>query len=484
MTRLARAALLAFFALSLAGSAFARGRVIINNVDGPNEGLNDATPATPVGGNAGTTVGQQRLNAMQYAADIWTNLLDIEVDVVVDAQFNPLQCDANSAVLGSTRPFTRRNFPNAPKADVWYPSALANTLAKQDLAPGSADMSMSYNANLGQSNCLSGSGFYYGFDANHGNQIDFVATVLHEIAHGLGFTSNFDSGSGGFGTTASGPTVYDLHIFDRQAGMFWTQMDNAQRLASSTNDQNIVFDGASTNAAVPLTLGPTPFLRIDAPSSVAKRYIINVAAFSGAITIPGIAGSLAAPVDAAETVPNSSGVTGTTTDGCSEYTNKADIAGKIALVDRGYCNFTVKAQLAQAAGALGLIVVDNRAASSPPGMGGTPDTAINIPVISVTQADGAALRAQIAAGENGAIFGDASLRAGADQAGHAKLYAPGTYAPGSSISHWDISATPNLLMEPNISDDLKHNVDLTIDELLDIGWSLAPQTGRRILRRH
>src|SRR5262249_11785193 len=45
--------------------------IVVDNFDAPGGGFNDATPAAPVGGNTGTTLGQQRLNAVQYAADIW-----------------------------------------------------------------------------------------------------------------------------------------------------------------------------------------------------------------------------------------------------------------------------------------------------------------------------------------------------------------------------------------------------------------------------
>ena len=37
---------------------------VINN-DNPGEGFNDPTPVAPVGGNTGTTLGQQRLIAFQ-----------------------------------------------------------------------------------------------------------------------------------------------------------------------------------------------------------------------------------------------------------------------------------------------------------------------------------------------------------------------------------------------------------------------------------
>ena len=58
---------LATLALGLGVVAFApaaaRGaaQITIVNTDGPNEGFNDPTAATPVGGNTGTTDGQQRL---------------------------------------------------------------------------------------------------------------------------------------------------------------------------------------------------------------------------------------------------------------------------------------------------------------------------------------------------------------------------------------------------------------------------------------
>jgi hypothetical protein len=38
------------------------------------------------------------------------------------------------------------------------------------------------------------------------------------------------------------------------------------------------------------------------------------------------------------------------------------------------------------------------------------------------------------------------------------------------VSHWDVSATPNLLMEPAINPDLTDSVDLTSALFKDIGW--------------
>ena len=60
--------------LSMSSAASAATLTIVN-IDGPGEGFNDATPATPVGGNPGTTIGAQRLYVFQYAASIWGSLL-------------------------------------------------------------------------------------------------------------------------------------------------------------------------------------------------------------------------------------------------------------------------------------------------------------------------------------------------------------------------------------------------------------------------
>jgi hypothetical protein len=68
-----------------------------------------------------------------------------------------------------------------------------------------------------------------------------------------------------------------------------------------------------------------------------------------------------------------------------------------------------------------------------------------------------------------------SLYAGADAAARAWMYAPNPFQSGSSVSHWDISAFPNQLMEPAINADLTHEVtvphDLTFSLLKDIGWN-------------
>ncbi|MDD9932921.1 MAG: hypothetical protein OXT09_04920 [Myxococcales bacterium] len=181
-----RALLTAAALLLVCASARADAVLVVVNGDGPGEGFNDPRSVAPVGGNTGTTLGEQRMIAFQHAADIWGQLLDSEVPIIIDAQFNALDC-SDGAVLGqATTTLLRANFPNAPEADTWFPIALADRLARTDLDPGEADIEAEFNSELDELSCFGGDGWYYGLDADNGNDVDLVAVALHEIAHGLG----------------------------------------------------------------------------------------------------------------------------------------------------------------------------------------------------------------------------------------------------------------------------------------------------------
>ena len=92
--------LLLVSSLALAfGPAGAATITIVNN-NGPGVGFNDPTVVAPVGGNPGVTLGQQRLNVFQHAADIWGSILPSSVPILVRAQFAAQTC-------------TKRNDPGA-----------------------------------------------------------------------------------------------------------------------------------------------------------------------------------------------------------------------------------------------------------------------------------------------------------------------------------------------------------------------------------
>jgi hypothetical protein len=455
------------------GTAQAAAKIVINNLNAPGIGFNETTPATPVGGNTGTTIGQQRLIAFTHAANIWGKTLTSDVPIVINATFEPLSCTATSAVLGSagaTQVFA--NFKGAPKTDVWYSYALANKLYGSEIStsPG-GQITARFNSNLGKSDCLAGSAFYLGLDANEGNNIDFVATLLHEMGHGLGFQT-FTSGATG-APFAGRASVWDTFLLDNTTGKLWIDMTNAERAASALKPGGLSWTGARVTAAAPSVLTPTAQLRVigvGANSPSGDLYAVGEADFGPKIDKSPLTGQIAAVA----LQPDSPG------SACTPFNaaNAEAVRRKIALVSRGTCGFTVKVKNAQDAGAIGVIVADN-APGAVTGLGGA-DPSITIPAVRVSQADGATILASLtkpngnANGTVGKLERSKTQLSGADAQGRVTMFTPNPFQQGSSVSHYNTATTRNQLMEPSINADLTHSVtaptDLTMELFKDIGW--------------
>ena len=146
-------------------------------------------------------------------------------------------------------------------------------------------------------------------------------------------------------------------------------------------------DGISPTQQMFLFDGGTHSFTVTAPALGA--YDSGVAGFGA--TVFDLSGDLAAVDDGS--VAAGSG-TGSVTDGCESFSG---VSGKIALVDRGNCNFTVKGFNAQAAGASGVLVVNNVPQDGPVSMSGN-DASITIPLMSVSIEDGAAIKAALGSG--------------------------------------------------------------------------------------
>jgi PA domain len=445
--------------------------MVLNNVDAPGIGFNDPTPAAPVGGNAGTSIGAQRLIAYKRALELWGKTLASDVTIVVQGSFARLSCTANSGTLaqaGANQIFS--DFPNAPLAGHWYGVALANALSGFDLAPGALDVPgpadefnddivANFNGDVGKADCIAGPGWYYGLDNSAPTgQLDFLDTFMHEVSHGLGFL-NFASEATG-ATPLGLPDVYMAYTRDLTNGRQWNTFTADEIRASAVRNGKVVWSGPTVTANAPLVLGPYQGLRVT--GTLARELEFGTAAFGPVATAANLNGAIVLGTDG----------TGSSL-GCNAIT--AAVAGKVAIIDRGTCGFAVKVKNAQNAGATGVIVANNQTAAGidqgPLGLAGT-DASITIPTISIGTADGRAIKAAIP-GVKVEFFTDATRLAGTEQ-GLVRLYAPTTVAPGSSISHYDVVASPNLLMEPAINSDLRsaRNLDLTPSLMQDIGWQL------------
>lgn len=458
---------------ALAAGASAAATISIINANAPGVGFNDPTPVAPVGGNNGTTLGQQRLNAFTHAANIWAATLSSPIEIRVRAEFIPLPCTADSAVLGSAGTADIfAEFPNAPRPTSWYPSALASKLSNSDMpGPGNPHIIAHLNSRLGLfADCLPGSAFYLGIDNNHGNQIDLVAVLLHELAHGLGFQTFTDGQTGQL--VENRPSVWDHFLTDTRTGKVWADMSNDERTASAIGGEALAWSGPNVTAAVPQLLAPRPNMAIGGPAAqdAAGNYKVGDASFGPQLGPVPVSGQLMPVVDQADG-------TGLACEALNPNNARA-VSGNVALVDRGGCPFVQKARNVQAAGALAMVVADN-APGDVTGLGGS-DPSITIPAVRITQADGLTLKARLAArsrtqsGVVASLGVDPSRRAGADNAGRMTMYAPSEFQPGSSVSHFTTESRPNVLMEPAINGDLSHTVglpkDMTVELLKDIGW--------------
>ncbi|PIF05419.1 MAG: hypothetical protein CSA36_06690 [Draconibacterium sp.] len=121
--------------------------------------------------------------AFEYAVSIWEAI--IESEITIEVQANWRSQDEN--ILGSASPAEYINdFKNIPHKGKYYALPVAEKLARADINPyGYPDIVCTFNKDIN---------WYFGTDGQTPLELyDFVTVVLHEIAHGLGFTGFFNA---------------------------------------------------------------------------------------------------------------------------------------------------------------------------------------------------------------------------------------------------------------------------------------------------
>jgi len=185
----------------------------------------DATAASAVGGNPGTTLGQQRKNALQYAVQQLAQQLNSPVPISVHACWAHLGGTATRATLAhatsTNLALSDNSFPMPwlSKRHTWYTNTqiarMGGTTPCGALG-GDCDgvdgdvVEITFNSDIGTSSVLGGSPFYFGYTSDtSSNSSDFIAIAMHEITHGLGFIglANTDPSAGPIGARAGITTV-------------------------------------------------------------------------------------------------------------------------------------------------------------------------------------------------------------------------------------------------------------------------------------
>lgn len=186
----------------------------------------------------------------------------------------------------------------------------------------------------------------------------YLTNVMHDDLYKYGFTEangNFQTNNFGLGGSGN-----DAVLAEAQDG---GGTDNAN--FSTPND------GSKPRMQMYLWSGNGPTHEVAVGAST---YGAAGADFGAALTTSGKTGPLALMAPA---------------DGCTAAT--ASLSGKIAIIDRGSCNFDVKVKNAQTAGAVGAIIANNAGDDYFTMAAGTAKR-VTIPAVMVGRADGVTLK--------------------------------------------------------------------------------------------
>ena len=194
-------------------------------------------------------------SAFSYATNLWALLLVSPVPITVDA------CYSNNLLPGVLGHGGAQglwaNFPNAPQANTFYSIAMVNKYNGSDY-----DLSRN-DIYIALTNAVT---WYTGTDgATPAGQIDLVSVVMHEMAHGLGFTGSMriDDGAGSSecnGTSGYGcwgytgyfgnyPIVYDRFTQDSAGSSLIGYSTPSTALATALKTNPLYFNGTNANAA-------------------------------------------------------------------------------------------------------------------------------------------------------------------------------------------------------------------------------------------
>jgi len=146
-------------------------------------------------------------------------------------------------------------------------------------------------------------------------------------------------------------------------------------------------------------------IEVTSPPAIAAKYAVKEASFTPALIDVGpLDGDLVLVDDNDDTLEG--GATGTTSDACEPLVNASAMADKIALIQRGGCDFDIKIAHAADAGAIAALVYN--IAGDPIVMNGVSDLS-SIPALMIGQADANLILAELDAGSVVTVLLDKDL---------------------------------------------------------------------------
>ena len=210
----------------------------------------------------------------------------------------------------------------------------------------------------------------------------YMTNILHDIWYQYGFdeaSGNFQKNNYGKGGTVT--TNGDYVLADSQ--------DGYSQASATLNNANFSTpnDGSSPRMQMYLwTYGapPTNYITVNSPASIAGPKVATTNVFEGTdqIPVPLSPNGITSNLVLYKNNPTPPGYN----SACQVPINAAELAGKIALIKRGGCNFNLKVKNAQDAGAIGVIMMDSIPNNpSRLSMSSTGILGITIPAVFVTK---------------------------------------------------------------------------------------------------
>ncbi len=201
---------------------------------------------------------------------------------------------------------------------------------------------------------------------------------LNNKMHDIWYQYGFDEASGNFQVNNYG-----------NGGTGGDEVNAEAQDGGGTNNANFATPPDGSNPRMQMyiwTNNSGVDLTVNSPATIAGTYSAVEATFGPGLSSP-ISADLILVNDA--TLPNPN-------DACDPLINGPAINGKIAVIDRGDCTFVSKIQLAQNAGAIAVVMINN-IGGGPIAMGGS-SAGINIPSVMISLNDGNLIKNEMSNG--------------------------------------------------------------------------------------
>ncbi|HYE87500.1 MAG TPA: hypothetical protein VEA16_14155 [Vicinamibacterales bacterium] len=201
-----------------------------------------------------SAVGDMRRRALEAAAAAWSRVIRGAVTINIDAVMkapDKAETEAGNILLAVAGP-----------ADFWLvgESAVPSSLAWQlqgSRNPGEdVDITVIVNPDINWEYATNG--------VSGGDRVSFVYTLIHEIAHGLGFVDSFDPETG---TLLNDPVpfIYDTFVNRGSDTRRRVMSRPAHEVKDDVKSRDLYFGGEAAIEASQRSIRPLPMIRLYAP---------------------------------------------------------------------------------------------------------------------------------------------------------------------------------------------------------------------------